>query len=720
MNRLTGHGRAKYTTGTRLGTSEGRGWRGLLAERWQHSEGDLAEIQPRDTEVIVMLQGRLRVRRRGDGRLQHHDAVPGTVWLCPAGIREDMIHLYGDVKESIHLYLPAAPLSETALREFDVDPDKVRLRYDGGFRDPLVENIAREIHAEMIGEAPLGRMQVETLAKALGVYIMRHYSNLEPASTSLPAVRGALDARRLERIKEFIDVHISEDLTIDTLARRGLPQPVPLRPRLQGGDRLGATPLHHGPPHRARKGAHRRRPAPARGHRLHLRVLVPGPPHPLVQAHRRRHPRSVIDEHYSEKHFGHRTSIVGFSSWEKIFFVATLIAVSLWVVLVGIAARNLLELEFITITASILFALSFYGFGIAGPDRIPIRRFIKSWASDRSRFRWRRALTIVVLAVGVWESLGIIHCYFRHAQYFDLLETARNEQRDPIASSVALGRAFGSFPNRPETYIAYNKIRQYLKDKEKNDARLSLNAFASQFLINSANLDVWNWCPIFFCCSCLGEDHYHLLRNVAHVEIGDLLSATDLEPAEQEVHDYLLWLYHMSERTDLSPDEKQSVRTKMDVVVNDTSYHSSPVYPLVLDHLFQMEQENSNCREGATIELLKGYTQNFIAYYNSVGKSDPISPPNKTFVYYLIRRVSEGYKSRVYSKLDYEVSVVLAKCEDFRTFLHEIHDLEGVSARLADLTDASLDVDGSFDLGEYLEAQRHDHWLLVRKQWGEW
>ena len=165
-----------------------------------------------------MLQGRLRVRRRGDGRLQHHDAVPGTVWLCPAGIREDMIHLYGDVEESIHLYLPASPLSETALREFDVDPDKVRLRYDGGFRDPLVEYIAREIHAEMMDEAPLGTMQVETLARALGVYIMRHYSNLDQASTSLPAVRGALDARRLERVMEFIDAHISEDLTIDSLA----------------------------------------------------------------------------------------------------------------------------------------------------------------------------------------------------------------------------------------------------------------------------------------------------------------------------------------------------------------------------------------------------------------------------------------------------------------------------------------------------------------------
>ena len=40
-----------------------------------------------------MLQGRLR----GDGRLQHHDAGPGMVWLGPAGIREDMFHLYGEV-----------------------------------------------------------------------------------------------------------------------------------------------------------------------------------------------------------------------------------------------------------------------------------------------------------------------------------------------------------------------------------------------------------------------------------------------------------------------------------------------------------------------------------------------------------------------------------------------------------------------------------------------
>ena len=225
MGRLGGHGRAKYITGTRLGTSRERGWDGLLAERWRHSEGDLGEVQVRDTEVIVMLQGRLHVRRRGDGRLQHCDAVPGTVWLCPSGVREDMIRLYGEVEESLHLYLPSSPLSATALQELDVDPDKVGLHYDGGFHDFMIEQIARTVQGEMTDPSPAGKLLVETLAAALGVHVMRRYSNLDQVSTPLPSPRGALDARRLQRVTDFIDTHLSEDLTIAILAKEACLSP---------------------------------------------------------------------------------------------------------------------------------------------------------------------------------------------------------------------------------------------------------------------------------------------------------------------------------------------------------------------------------------------------------------------------------------------------------------------------------------------------------------
>jgi AraC family transcriptional regulator len=191
----------------------------VLAERWQHSEGDLGEVMPRDTEVIVMLDGCLRVRRRGDGRLQQHHAVPGTVWLCPAGVREDLIHLYGDIRESVHMYLPALPLSKAALEELDVDPARVRLRYDGGFRDPVIETIGRAVAAELECSDPASGLLVETLATALGVYIVRNHSNLSATSAPLASTKGALEGTKLARVLAYVEAHLEGEVRLEDLAR---------------------------------------------------------------------------------------------------------------------------------------------------------------------------------------------------------------------------------------------------------------------------------------------------------------------------------------------------------------------------------------------------------------------------------------------------------------------------------------------------------------------
>lgn len=225
MPYIGGHERAKYTTGTRLRTSEDRGWKGLQAECWHHSEGELGQVEVRDTEVIVLIRGQLPVRRRGDGRIQHCDAVPGTFWVCPAGVYEDMIHLYGEVRESLHLFLPSLPLAETAIRELDVDPDRISLRYDGGFRDPLIEQIALNIRAEMLDPTPAGKMLVENLTSAPGVHVLRRHSNLESARISPPAARGALDPQRLRRVKDFIECNLGRNLTIETMAKEACLSP---------------------------------------------------------------------------------------------------------------------------------------------------------------------------------------------------------------------------------------------------------------------------------------------------------------------------------------------------------------------------------------------------------------------------------------------------------------------------------------------------------------
>ena len=127
--------------------------------------------------------------------------------------------------KQVHLFLPASPLSATVLQELDLDSDKVGLHYDGGFRDFLIEQIAWTVHREMTDPAPAGKLLVETLAAALAVHIMRRYSNLQLAATPLPSARGALDARRLQRVTDFIDTHLGEDLTIAMLANEACLSP---------------------------------------------------------------------------------------------------------------------------------------------------------------------------------------------------------------------------------------------------------------------------------------------------------------------------------------------------------------------------------------------------------------------------------------------------------------------------------------------------------------
>ena len=110
-----------------------------------------------------------------------------------------MIRLYGEVEESIHMFLPALPLSQTVAQETDIDTDTVDLHYQGGFRDPLIEQIAWAIRAEMTDPAPVGKMLVETLTPrslftlsgSIPIWRPLRYRFRRRAARSNPGVCGA-------------------------------------------------------------------------------------------------------------------------------------------------------------------------------------------------------------------------------------------------------------------------------------------------------------------------------------------------------------------------------------------------------------------------------------------------------------------------------------------------------------------------------------------------
>ncbi len=144
--------------------------------------------------------------------------MPGTIWLCPAGIFERSVRIFAEIKNCLHIYVPHRQFSQSALEEFGVDPDKVELRYDGGFHDPFIEQIAHCIRDEMAEPSGLSGLLVETMRVALAAHLLKHYSNLTPSRCQNTEQPGGLDARRMHRLLEFIDANLHRNMTLSELA----------------------------------------------------------------------------------------------------------------------------------------------------------------------------------------------------------------------------------------------------------------------------------------------------------------------------------------------------------------------------------------------------------------------------------------------------------------------------------------------------------------------
>jgi AraC family transcriptional regulator len=215
---VRGHSVDKYVTGRLLQTSNARRWSNLLAERWSHAPGELPPLTPRDTEVAVLLNGRSVVDRIGSGMRQVTHGRPGTVWLCPAGIREEFINVTEPIADCVHIFLPARPFDETMLRDLDIDPRRVELRYEAVDQDPFIDQIALQIADELTDESSAGRLLVEALGMALSAHLVRKYSAFDVRPKLSSEGDKPLDARRLSRVVEFIRCNLDSELTVAELA----------------------------------------------------------------------------------------------------------------------------------------------------------------------------------------------------------------------------------------------------------------------------------------------------------------------------------------------------------------------------------------------------------------------------------------------------------------------------------------------------------------------
>lgn len=215
---MLGNSVDKYVTGTMIETSNDRRWSHIQAERWRHEPGELPSLTPRDTEIAVLLQGRSIVDRIGSGMRQTTHAHRGTTWLCPAGVEEEFIDISAPMADCLHIFLPARPFDDTILRDLDVEPSRVELRYEVVAQDTFIEHVAGCILEELAQETAAGRLLIETLAVALSAHLVHKYSAVDIRSKVSIHMAKPLDAKRLARVEDFIESNLCGDFTVADLA----------------------------------------------------------------------------------------------------------------------------------------------------------------------------------------------------------------------------------------------------------------------------------------------------------------------------------------------------------------------------------------------------------------------------------------------------------------------------------------------------------------------
>lgn len=209
------------------------GEQGLLASsrdlRWSGVSGELRSYDRRviamehahpDVEIAVPISpGNSLVTRLRGSAVDRAITQRGTVWLCPAGLKDYVLEVSAPMPQVLHIFLPAQHFSADSLGVNFGEAVHTSSRYEHSFQDPLVAEIAFAIASELRIQTAGGSLLVETLAASLAARLVHRHTGLSPDRDSVRLSNQGLDRRRLTRVKEYIAANLEGDLTIAALAK---------------------------------------------------------------------------------------------------------------------------------------------------------------------------------------------------------------------------------------------------------------------------------------------------------------------------------------------------------------------------------------------------------------------------------------------------------------------------------------------------------------------
>ena len=146
--------------------------------------------------------------RRG---FKTHTTYPGQIWVNPANT--PFTHRVAQHNEFILCSIQPEKMQE-AIHDVTL---KTRNQFERRYNteDPLLGGLMQTLLMEANAGNPNGKLFVESLLTAISIHFVKQYSVEDEI---IPEYRSGLSRQQLQRTLEYIEGHLTEDISLDALA----------------------------------------------------------------------------------------------------------------------------------------------------------------------------------------------------------------------------------------------------------------------------------------------------------------------------------------------------------------------------------------------------------------------------------------------------------------------------------------------------------------------
>ena len=193
--------------------SEDMGWSGIQVEEYLLSPNEIA-LAPLSEHVFCLNLGQsLQLLREYDGCVREALSNTGSLSLIPAGVPSRWA--WNQVANILLLRLETTFISKVAIEMGWRGSNRIEITNQCGTYDSQVWHLALLFQAELKQSSSGTRLYGDSLATALAVHLLHHYSSF-PQTVQLSNTR--LPKAVIRRVVEYIQENLTENLSLENLS----------------------------------------------------------------------------------------------------------------------------------------------------------------------------------------------------------------------------------------------------------------------------------------------------------------------------------------------------------------------------------------------------------------------------------------------------------------------------------------------------------------------